>query len=138
MFDHCMYFNTTALARQLEREWTLAFKPFDLTPPQAFMLRAVIEQPGILQHQLADLLDIARPTATRALDGLEAKQLVERRNGRADGREQAIYPTPEAVAMKKALNQASAAVTGHLKKLLGPDNFASTVESIKGVRSALK
>lgn len=138
MFDHCMYFNTTALARQLEREWTLAFKPFDLTPPQAFMLRAVIEQPGILQHQLADLLDIARPTATRALDGLQAKQLVERRNGRTDGREQAIYPTPEAVVMKKALNQASAAVTAHLKKLLSPDNFASTVESIKGVRSALK
>jgi DNA-binding MarR family transcriptional regulator len=138
MFDHCLYFNTTVLARQLEREWTLAFKPFDLTPPQAFMLRAVIEQPGMLQHQLADLLDIARPTATRALDGLQAKQLVERRSVKADGREQAIHPTPEAVAMKKALNQASAAVTARLKKLLGPDSFASTVDSVKGVRAALK
>lgn len=138
MFDQCMYFNTTALARQLEREWTVAFKPFDLTPPQAFMLRAVIEQPGMLQHQLADLLDIARPTATRALDGLQAKQLVERRAGQVDGREQSIHPTPEAVALKKALNQASATVTTRLKKLLGPDSFASTVDSVKGVRSALK
>jgi len=43
MFDHCLYFNTSALARRLEREWTVAFKPFDLTPPQAFTLRAVLE-----------------------------------------------------------------------------------------------
>ncbi|MGH6647839.1 MarR family winged helix-turn-helix transcriptional regulator [Aquabacterium sp.] len=138
MFDHCLYFNTTALARQLEREWALAFKPFELTPPQAFMLRAVIEQPGMLQHQLASLLDIARPTATRALDGLEAKRLIERRSVEADGREQAIHPTPKAVAMKKDLNQASGAVTARLKKLLGSDSFAATVESVKGVRSALK
>lgn len=138
MFDHCMYFNTTALARQLEREWAAAFKPFDLTPPQAFMLRAVIEQPGMLQHQLASLLDIARPTATRALDGLAAKGLVERHSVQGDGREQAIHPTDRAVAMKKDLNQASGAVTARLKKLLGPDQFASTVDSVKGVRSALQ
>ena len=43
MFDHCLYFNTTALARVLERQWAEAFKPFDLTPPQAFLLRAVLE-----------------------------------------------------------------------------------------------
>lgn len=137
MFDHCLYFNTTALARRLEREWTAAFKPFDLTPPQAFMLRAVIEQPGMLQHQLASLLDIARPTATRALDGLQARQLVERRRVEGDGRELAIHPTPEAVALKKALNQASGAVTARLKKLLGADGFAGSVDNVKGVRSAL-
>ena len=39
MFDHCLYFNTTALARLLEKEWTAAFAGFDLTPPQAFLLR---------------------------------------------------------------------------------------------------
>jgi len=138
MFDHCMYFNTTALARQLEREWASAFKPFELTPPQAFMLRAVIEQPGMLQHQLAALLDIARPTATRALDGLEAKALIERRSVKGDGREQAIHPTPEAVSMKKALNQASGGVTARLKKLLGAEQFSATVDHVKGVRSALK
>lgn len=137
MFEHCIYFNTTALARRLEREWAATFRPFDLTPPQAFMLRAVIEQPGMLQHQLASLLDIARPTATRALDGLEARQLIERQRVVGDGRELAIHPTPEAVALKKALNQASGAVTARLKKLLGPDGFAVSVENIKGVRSAL-
>ncbi len=138
MFDHCMYFNTTALARRLEREWTTAFQPFDLTPPQAFMLRAVLERPGMLQHQLADLLDIARPTATRALDGLAAKALVERHHVKRDGRELEIHPTAAAVKLKKKLTEASGAVTTKLKRLLGADGFATTVESVKGVRSALK
>jgi len=78
MFDHCMYFNTAALARRLEQEWALAFKPFDLAPPQAFMLRAVLETPGALQFELADVLAISRPTATRALHGLAAKKMIVR------------------------------------------------------------
>ena len=73
MFDQCLYFNTSALARRLEREWTEAFEPFGVTPPQGFMLRAVLERPGMLQRELSEVLSIARPTATRSLDGLEAR-----------------------------------------------------------------
>jgi len=71
MFDHCLYFNTQALARVLEREWAKSFKPFGLTPSQGFMLRAVLNQPGLLQSELAQVLAISRPTTTRGLDGLE-------------------------------------------------------------------
>lgn len=137
MFDHCLYFNTSALARQLEREWSAAFKTFDLTPPQAFMLRAILDRPGMLQRELADALVIARPTATRALDGLEQKKLIDRRNSERDGRESAIHPTPAAVAIKVALNDASAAVTARLKKRLGVGEFADTVTRIKQVRISL-
>lgn len=133
-----MYFNTTALARRLEREWATAFQPFDLTPPQAFMLRAVLERPGMLQRQLADLLDIARPTATRALDGLAAKGLIERHHVERDGRELEIKPTAAAVELRKQLTDASGVVTARLKRVLGADGFATTVEHVKGVRSALK
>jgi DNA-binding MarR family transcriptional regulator len=119
MFDHCLYFNTSALARRLEREWSEAFEAFGLTPPQAFMLRAVIERQGLLQSELSEALSIARPTATRALDGLEAKGYVERRRSAVDGREVSILPTPKAIRLKGALNEASGAVTAKLKKKLG-------------------
>ena len=102
------------------------------------MLRAVLERPGMLQHQLADLLDIARPTATRALDGLGAKKLIERRRVERDGRELEIHPTVAAIGLKRKLTEASGAVTKQLKKVLGEDGFVTTVESVKGVRSALK
>jgi MarR family transcriptional regulator, temperature-dependent positive regulator of motility len=138
MFDHCLYFNTTALARQLEREWSKAFEPFGLTPPQAFMLRAILDQPGLMQSEIAQALVIARPTATRALDGLATKGLIERRSSERDGREQSVFPTDTAVAIHLLLNEASVKVGRRLKKLLGADDFADTVNKIRGVRSALK
>lgn len=133
MFDHCIYFNTAALARQLERVWAKAFRPFDLTPPQAFLLRAVLDKPGMLQSELADSLKIARPTATRALDGLEARQLVERRPNRRDGRECEIVPTADALPLKEPLNAASGDVTQRLKGVLGEEVFAAFVDQAKAI-----
>lgn len=137
MFDHCLYFNTTALARVLEREWTKAFKPFGLTPSQAFMLRVVLEKPGLLQSELAKELAISRPTATRTLDGLQRLKLLERRATENDGRESAIEPTASALALHDQLNAASAAVTKRLKKELGVAHFDDTVSKVRSVRSAL-
>ena len=137
MFDGCLYFNTTALARLLEREWTQAFKPFGLTPSQAFMLRVVLEKPGLLQSELAAELAISRSTATRTLDGLQKVKLIQRKATANDGRESAIAPTTAAVAMREKLNAASGEVTKRLKKELGVSDFEETVSRVKGVRSAL-
>lgn len=137
MFDQCLYFNTTALARRLEREWTDAFSPFDLSPSQAFMLRAVLDKPGLLQGELSNSLAIARPTATRALDFLTQKGFVERRTVEEDGRAVTIWPTARAQQIHSDLNAASGAVTDRLKKQLGQAAFTTTVKQIRGVRSAL-
>ena len=138
MFDHCIYFNTTALARQLERIWARAFKPFDLTPPQAFMLRAVLDRPAMLQSELAGAMKIARPTATRALDGLAVKGLVERRATKRDGRECEIHPTAEAVKLKDGLNAASGYVTSQLRSALGASVFSGFVEQAKVIATTVK
>ncbi|HYQ46316.1 MAG TPA: MarR family transcriptional regulator [Polyangiaceae bacterium] len=138
MFDHCLYFNTSALARLLERLWSDAFRSFDLTPPQGFLLRAVLDRPGLTQRELAELMRIARPTTTRALDGLEAKRLLERRVSPADAREQLVFPTRNAEAIQGALNAASANVTKQLKQQLGKATFERTVEGIRHVRGSLE
>src|SRR3954452_16161422 len=106
MFDSCLYFNTTALARQLEREWAAAFAPFELTPPQAFMLRMVLDRPGLATPERADALATSRPPATRALDVLQAKGRVARRAPPRDGRELRVHPRPKSVAIKASLNDA--------------------------------
>lgn len=138
MFEQCLYFNTTALARQLEKEWTDAFAPFELTPPQAFMLRTVLEQPNLLQREIAESMAISRPTATRALNGLTEKGFIRRVTSEQDGREQSIQPTDSAVAIHKALNTASQEVTTRLKLVLGDEIFTDAVAKVRGVRSALK
>lgn len=138
MFDHCLYFNTTALARLVEREWTRAFKPLGLTPSQAFMLRVILEKPSLLQNELAKELSISRPTATRTLDGLQKLGLVERRTTESDGREYAIHPTASAQKLKDSLNAESATVTKRLKKELGDTQFNDAVSKIRNIRSRLQ
>lgn len=137
MFDHCLYFNTTALARVLEREWNKAFKPFGLTPSQAFMLRAVLKKPGMLQSELAKELAISRSTATRTLDGLQQLGLLLRLATGNDGRESAIQATAAGIALQEQLDAASGEVTKRLKKELGLAHFDETVTKVKQVRSTI-
>lgn len=137
MFDHCLYFNTTALARMLEREWTQAFKPFGLTPAQAFMLRVVLKKPGLLQSEVAEQMAVSRSTATRTLDGLEKLGLIVRCPTERDGRELVIESTPEGQALHEAIDAASGSVTRRLKKVLGSDRFDETVSEIRSVRQVL-
>ena len=137
MFDHCLYFNTTALARVLEREWSKAFKPFGLTPSQAFMLRAVLKKPSMLQSELAKELAISRSTATRTLDGLQQLGLLLRQATGNDGRESAIQATAAGIALQEQLDAASGEVTKRLKKELGLAHFDETVTKVKQVRSTI-
>ncbi|HMN73146.1 MAG TPA: MarR family transcriptional regulator [Rhodoblastus sp.] len=134
MFDHCLFFNATAMARSVERAWAQVFEKFDLTPPQAFMLRAVLAKPGQLQGELAATLAISRPTTTRALDALEKRRLIQRRPGKRDGREQGVFPTPAAETLRDGLNAEAAAMTRRLKHLMGEDVFADSVRAMRAVR----
>ena len=97
----------------------------------------MLDQPGLLPHQIADNLAISRPTATRLLDGLQAKQLIERRARQEDGRELQIHPTAKAKARKAALQTASRAATRRIQRLLGPQMLDDTVGRLREVRAAL-
>ena len=137
MFEHCLYFNTTSLARKLEREWTQAFKAFGLTPPQAFMLRVVIQKETALQSELASEMNITRSTATRTLDGLQKLGYIKRIANTEDGRELQIQPTAKAVKIYEELNNASGEVTKRFKKLLGNDVFDRVVREVRTVSEVI-
>lgn len=138
MFEHCLYFNTTSLARQLEREWTLAFKPFGLTPPQAFMLRVILDKQSITGTDLAKELNITKATCSRSIDGLIKLGYVNRAQAGEDGRSYEIHPTSKAVKIRDGVNQASGEVTKKIKKIIGSDKFESTVLSLRDIGSSIK
>ena len=125
MFDHCLYFNSVALARLVEREWTAVYARFGLTPAQGFVLRVVLASPGSLSSQVADILGIARPTATRLIDNLCDKDLVERRQGEEDAREWGVYPTRSGKALDRPINEASADIAKALRRQLIADHGAN-------------
>lgn len=138
MFDHCLYFNAAALARLVEREWTAAYAPFGLTPAQGFVLRVVLASPGSLSSQIAHALGIARSTATRLIDALCEKGLIERRQAAADAREWCVHPTEDGRKLQRPITDASAAIAGALRGRIGPELFESTVTGMHGVRTALR
>lgn len=137
MFEHCMYFNTTSLARKLEREWSAVFKSFGLTPSQAFLLRVVLSKKSALQSELAKEMNISRSTATRTLDGLQKLGFVIRSSSESDGRESVIQPTHKAMKIETSLNSSSAEVTKKLKNLLGENAFVKTVTDVRKVSELL-
>jgi hypothetical protein len=103
MFDHCLYFITTAVARRLEQEWAEAFESLGLTPPQAFMLRSVPKRPELRQSQLSDELstrDPRRPEDSTALRPRDISNVT----AQSDGRKVSICPTSKAVRITVALN----------------------------------
>ena len=137
MFDRCLYFNSTALARTVERAWMGAFRQFDLTPPQAFCLRAVLARAPVRPAQLAEILGIARATVTRLLDHLEKKRLIARQAQSSDNRELLVVPTKKALAQRTAIERASAAMTAKMKRLLGEQEFDRIVDELGFVRNVL-
>lgn len=132
-----MYFNTTSLARKLEREWAQAFKAFGLTPSQAFLLRVVLEKNGALQSELANEMNISRSTATRTLDQLEKLHYVQRQQSANDGRETVIAPTVRAKNIWAELNEASGAVTKRMKRTLGDRAFKDVVAIVKSASETI-
>lgn len=137
MFDHCLYFNATALARRIEKEWAEVFAPFGLTPAQGFMLRAVLAKPGLTPGELAKALVISRPTATRALAGLVERDLIAKQGREEDGRELSLIPTQQAQALAADINAAAAAMTRKHKDTLGEETFTEVVTLIRSLRGAL-
>lgn len=138
MFEHCLYFNTTSLARQLEREWVRAFKPFGLTPSQAFMLRVILEKQTITSTDLSDELNITKATCSRTLTGLIDLGFVTKVQEGSDGRSYALQATLSATLIRDRINQASGKVTKKIKKIIGSDQFETTVRSLRSIGASIK
>ncbi len=66
-------------------------RQFDLTPAQFDVLAQVSSAPGPSQQELADRLLVTQGNVCQLLDGLERKELVERRR---EGRSNRVFLTP--------------------------------------------
>ena len=131
MFEQCLYFNTTSLARLVEKAWADAFREFGLTPSQAFCLRVVNARPGIRPSELADILGVSRATATRLLDHLQAKGWVTRLAYGADNRELSVMPTGKAKSSASQIERSGAEMSKKMKAALSGSELSAIVEKLR-------
>ena len=138
MFEECLYFNSNALARTVSRIWTDAYKPFDLSPSHAFLLRVVLAKPGLMPRELAKELSLSRSTVTRFLDSLEKRDFLLRKMTAKDGREVHVYPTKKAIQIHKELDQAGGTLSKLMRDIFGQDDLSKTVSNLRKLQTILK
>lgn len=138
MFEECLYFNSNALARTVTRIWAEAYKPYDLSPPHAFLLRLVLAKPGLMPRELADELRLARSTVTRFVDSLEKRGFLLRKVASHDGREVQIYPTESALAIHEELDQTGKKLSKLMREMIDQDELAQTVANLRKFQKVLE
>jgi DNA-binding MarR family transcriptional regulator len=96
------------VARLMRVAYDRRTKALGLTRSQWWVLNHLYFHDGITQSELADLLDIERPTLGRLLDRLEVKGWIARRADRNDRRAKRLYLTGEVQSLMQALRKIAA------------------------------
>lgn len=99
-YAECLYFTSSALARKVEKMANECWKQVDLSPSHAYLLMAVLEEPGMQPGNLAEQLQLTPSTITRLIENLEEKKLVIRTT---EGKLTNVYPTPKAKDLQPEL-----------------------------------
>lgn len=96
-------FNNTS--RKFNQFATSFFKPYDLTPEQAGIIRRLREQEGISQKELSIRMAKDQTNVTRLLDQLEKKRLVRREPNTEDRRSFLAYLTENGKEISEKIMQ---------------------------------
>jgi len=137
MFERCLYFNLNALTRKVNRVWEAEFRQTGLSPPHAYLMRLVLDEPGLSQKQLAEALHLDPSTVTRFVDALVARQLVRRDISGKDRRSATVFPTREGKRLQKKLEKIGEKLFQSLRKRIGDKPFRQLVNSLRETRNAL-
>ncbi|WP_144140777.1 MarR family transcriptional regulator [Paraburkholderia sp. BCC1884] len=137
MLKECIYFNSVALSRLLEREQTVAFAPLGLTPTQALALDLILSTPGEVPARLAEELCVTPSTVSRVVDSLYRKGLIDRRQREEDAREWSIFPTDAGEKLAPAIDRAYLTISRVLHDKAGADLVHTAVANMRELRNAL-
>ncbi len=99
-FSACLLFSANALARAMTVIGDEEFGKLGLAYSHAYLLREVIDNPGVTPTHLSDLLYLTPSTITRLIEKLETKGLVTRRN---EGKNTFVEPTVQGKALGNEL-----------------------------------
>jgi MarR family transcriptional regulator, transcriptional regulator for hemolysin len=106
--DHNLGFLVHDVARLMRVAYDRRAKALGLTRSQWWVLNHLYFNEGITQSELADLLDVEKPTLGRLLDRLEVKGWIARQSDRRDRRAKRVYLTGEVQTLMRGLREIAA------------------------------
>ena len=130
MFEKCIYFNSNAFVRRINRIWDEAYKPTGLSAPHAYLLRLVCHEPGITQKEAGKHLKLEKSTITRFVSVLEEKGFLIRQAG-GSGREVSLKATATGQRLSKQLDDIGTDLYKRMRKELGAQQFDELVNLMR-------
>lgn len=134
MFERCLYFNLNAVARKVNAIWDQAFRELELSPAHAYLLRVVLETPGLTQQAIATELKLEKSTVARFVDVLEKRGYLRRDRV---GRERPVYPTDSAKAVRDELENRGDALYAQMTRALGRESLVALVNDLRRTANKL-
>lgn len=134
-YAQCLYFTSAALARKVERLATRSWKKVNLSPSHAYLLMAILEEPGIQPMVLSGQLHLQPSTITRLMDKLEEKKLIVRT---AEGKITNVYPTPKAKELYPKMKECLQEFYRQYAAILGKDESSRLVEDMAEIADRLE
>ena len=133
-YAQCLYFTTNALARKIEKLAIESWKTVGLSPSHAYLLLAVIEEPGIQPTGLAEQLQLQPSTITRLIQKLEDKKLIIRTT---EGKITNVYPTPKAKDLLPKMKLCMEHFIQQYSSLLGQEESSKLVATLSSFADKL-
>ena len=134
-YAECLYFTSAALARKVEKLAAESWKKVNLSPSHAYLLMAVLEEPGIQPTGLAEHLQLQPSTITRLIDKLEEKKLVVRTS---EGKISNVYPTPKAKELQPKLKLCMQEFYGRYADIIGQEDSRKLAQAMARIADKLE
>jgi DNA-binding MarR family transcriptional regulator len=125
------------VARLLRTTFDRRVKALGFTRSQWWVLTHLFRNDGIIQSELADILEVEKPTLGRLLDRLEAKGWVRREADAADRRVKRVFLTEEFEPALRAMRAAAAEMRRDALAGLSAEEQERFVDTLLAVKANL-
>lgn len=138
MFERCLYFNTVALARDVDRIWNEAYSELSLIPSHAYLLRLVLAKPGLSQSEIGRELNLEKSTVTRFVDRMVNVGYLIRSPGSTEhGTGQQIFATDRAREISGRLEAIGEELYARMTALIGEEELRQYADLARKVRARI-
>jgi DNA-binding MarR family transcriptional regulator len=116
-----------------------AFEPYGLSAAHAYLIRLVLNQPGMQQKEIAQELCLEKSTITRFISKMQQQGYLLRQVFESgDLKKQAIYPTQKAKKIQVQLEQTGLEVFQQLQETIEVKQLMKFVEEMRQITEKIE
>ena len=105
MKSHSLGWHLCSTVRLLGKLGSMDAKKLGMERAQLFLLKLILDNPGINQEELSEQLDIDKSTTAKCLKKMVDQKLISKKRNPRDKRCFSLYPATEGLELQKKLDR---------------------------------